>query len=55
MNGIETVLLNYGLAGVVILILYKLISNDLKELKNEIRELKIEIKQLTVVLRGAKA
>ena len=47
---IEEVLLNYGLAGIFILILYKLITNDLKELKEEIKKLNQEIKELRITI-----
>lgn len=43
---LEDVIINYGLAGVVIYIFYKLISNDLNDLKNEIRLLREEITKL---------
>ena len=47
---IEAALLNYGLAGIIILILYKLVSNHLKELEEEIRKLREEIKELRIVI-----
>jgi len=47
---IDEILLNYGLAGIFILILYKLITNDLHELKEEIRKLSQEIKELRICI-----
>ena len=47
---IEVALLNYGLAGIFILILYKLITNDLYELKEEIKKLNQEIKELRITI-----
>ena len=39
-------LINYGLAGVVVYIFYRLISNELHDLKEEIKNLSEEIKAL---------
>lgn len=51
MNGVEDIvvqyIVNYGLAGVVIWIFYKLISNDLQELKDEIKQLREAIEKLS--------
>jgi hypothetical protein len=41
-----TIVVNYGLAGVVVYIFYKLISNELHDLREEIRKLSEEIKAL---------
>jgi hypothetical protein len=41
-----SLLVNYGLAGVVIYIFYTLITNDLRELKNAMSELTREIQLL---------
>jgi tetrahydromethanopterin S-methyltransferase subunit B len=43
-------LLDYGLTGVVILIFYKLISNDIKELKQSIDKLRDTIEELIKVI-----
>jgi Na+/melibiose symporter-like transporter len=51
---IEQTVINYGLAGVVIYIFYKLISNELKDLKEEVRKLRESIDALTKTLRDAK-
>jgi len=51
MNGIETIIVNYGLAGVVIYIFYRLISQDLAELRNEIKALRSDIQSLIVELK----
>lgn len=39
-------LIQYGIAGIVILLLYKLISNDLKEVNTKLEQLTIEIERL---------
>jgi len=41
-----TIVVNYGLAGVVVYIFYKLISNELHDLRDEIKNLSEEIKAL---------
>jgi len=41
-----TIVVNYGLAGVVVYIFYKLISNELHDLREEIKKLSEEIKAL---------
>ena len=51
MNGIESLLINYGLAGVVIYIFYRLISQDLAELRNEIKALRSDIQNLIIELK----
>lgn len=50
---VEYLLLNYGLAGVVVYVFYKLISNDLAELKEEIKALREEIKNLSTVIKNS--
>jgi Na+/melibiose symporter-like transporter len=51
---IEQTVVNYGLAGVVIYIFYKLISNELRELKEEVKKLRESIDALTKTIRNAK-
>jgi Na+/melibiose symporter-like transporter len=51
---IEQTVINYGLAGVVIYIFYKLISNELKDLKEEVKKLRESIDALITTLRDAK-
>jgi Na+/melibiose symporter-like transporter len=51
MNGIESVIINYGLAGVVIYIFYRLISQDLAELRDEIKALRNDIENLIIELK----
>jgi hypothetical protein len=48
---ISTLLINYGLAGVVIYIFYRLISNELRELKEEVAKLREAIEKLTNALK----
>jgi hypothetical protein len=40
------VLMNYGLAGVVIYLLFKLIYNDMKEIKSELKEIRLLLEKL---------
>lgn len=65
MNDILTILIQYGLAGVVIYLFYKLITNDLREfresieselksLRRDIRELVEEIRLLRVEIRRSR-
>jgi hypothetical protein len=51
---IEQTIINYGLAGVVIYIFYKLISNELRELKEEVKKLRESIDALAKTIRNAK-
>jgi tetrahydromethanopterin S-methyltransferase subunit B len=51
---IEQTIVNYGLAGVVIYIFYKLISNELRELKEEVKKLRESIDALIKTLRSTK-
>jgi chaperonin cofactor prefoldin len=64
-NDILTILIQYGLAGVVIYLFYKLITNDLREfresieselksLRRDIRELVEEIRLLRVEIRRSR-
>lgn len=50
MNGIETVILQYGLAGVVVFVFYKLMSDELKELRQAIKELQASVDNLRIVI-----
>ena len=49
MNGLE-VLLNYGIAGLILYVFYRLISNELRELRRKIEELCERIDRLVVVI-----
>jgi len=44
------VLINYGLAGIVVYIFYKLISNDLREVRESIDKLRSTIEELIKVI-----
>jgi hypothetical protein len=39
-------LIQYGIAGVVIYMLFKLINNDMKEVKQELREIRLLLEKL---------
>jgi hypothetical protein len=54
MNDIVTILIQYGLAGVVIYLFYTLITNDLRDLRQDIRELINEIKLLRVEIKNSR-
>jgi hypothetical protein len=43
---IAQTLVQYGLAGVVIYMLFKLINNDMKEVKQELREIRLLLEKL---------
>jgi hypothetical protein len=55
MNGsidfLSQMLVQYGLAGIVVYIFYKLISNDLKDVKASIDQLKQSIEKLAERIR----
>ena len=50
-NALLQYIVNYGLAGVVIYIFYRLISNELKSLKEEIARLRDSIDRLINKIR----
>jgi len=54
MSDIVTILIQYGLAGVVIYLFYTLITNDLRDLRQDIRELINEIKLLRVEIKESR-
>jgi len=49
---LDNTILNFGLAGAVILLFYKLICNELKDLKNSIDRLADKIEQLIATIRA---
>lgn len=51
-NTLTTLIVNYGLAGVVIYIFYSLISNELRELRESIEKLSEKIDRLTAKLEN---
>lgn len=51
---VMNMMLQYGLAGVVIYLLFRIVFNDLTEIKLSLREIREEIRRLREVLeRGA--
>jgi len=48
-NGLE-VLLNYGIAGLILYVFYRLFSNELEKLREKIEELSEKIEKLVVVI-----
>jgi hypothetical protein len=43
-------LLQYGIAGVVIYLLFRIVFNDLVSIKNELQEIKFELRRIREVL-----
>ena len=56
MNGDQmlTILINYGLAGIVVYIFYTLFRNELHELKESIEKLSDKIEKLIILLERAR-
>lgn len=53
-EAIINLLIQYGLAGVVIYLLFRIVFNDLQSIKQELREIKEELRGIRKVLdRGA--
>jgi hypothetical protein len=40
------VLVQYGIAGVVVYLMFKLINNDMKEIKSELKEIRLLLEKL---------
>jgi hypothetical protein len=40
------VLVQYGIAGVVVYLMFKLINNDMKEIKSELKEIRLLLERL---------
>ena len=47
---ISSIILNYGIAGIILIIFYRLMSSELKELRREIVKLNDEIDKLVFLL-----
>jgi hypothetical protein len=45
-------LLQYGLAGVVIYLLFRIVFNDLQSVKSELREIREELRRIREVLES---
>lgn len=45
-----TTLVNYGLAGIVIYLLFRIVFNDLTSIKEELREIKGELRRIKEIL-----
>jgi hypothetical protein len=50
-----TMFIQYGLAGVVIYLLFKIVFNDLAAIQEELREIKEELKKIREVLERGKS
>jgi hypothetical protein len=46
------ILIQYGLAGVVIYLLFRIVFNDLQSVKSELREIKEELRRIREVLEN---
>jgi len=51
---IASMLIQYGLAGIVIYLLFRIVFNDLQSIKNELVEIKEELKKIREVLERGK-
>jgi hypothetical protein len=47
-----TILIQYGLAGVVIYLLFRIVFNDLQSVKSELREIREELRRIREVLEN---
>jgi hypothetical protein len=44
-------MVQYGLAGIVIYLLFRIVFNDLRDIKEELRDIKEELRKLREVLK----
>lgn len=49
-EAIVGLLIQYGLAGIVIYLLFRIVFNDLQSIKNELAEIKTELRRIREVL-----
>jgi hypothetical protein len=49
-NELISIFLNYGIAGLILYVFYKLMSNELRKLNESINSLGLKIERLTVLL-----
>ena len=49
------VLLNYGIAGIILFVFYKLMSNELRELRNSINEMTRKLERLITLLEKSRS
>jgi len=47
-------LMQYGIAGVVIYLLFRIVFNDLQSIRNELAEIKAELRKIREVLERGK-
>ncbi len=52
---ILTMLIQYGLAGIVIYLLFRIVFGDLATIKSELREIREELRRIREVLEYAKS
>ncbi len=50
MNELVAIITNYGIAGLILYVFYKLVSNELRELRSELARLRSSIDKLLTVL-----
>ena len=53
-EAVLNMLIQYGIAGIVIYLLFRIVFNDLQSIKQELREIKEEIRKLREVLEYGK-
>ena len=51
---IVNMLIQYGLAGIVIYLLFRIVFNDLQSIKSELREIREELRRIREVLERVK-
>jgi len=51
-EAVITLILQYGIAGVVIYLLFRIVFNDLHTIKEELREIKTELRRIREVLEN---
>jgi hypothetical protein len=49
-NELISVFLNYGIAGLILYVFYKLMTNELKKLNESINNLSLKIERLTTLI-----
>jgi hypothetical protein len=49
-NELLSIVMNYGIAGLVLYVFYKLMTNELKKLNDSINNLSLKIERLTALI-----
>jgi len=51
-NQIINIFLNYGIAGLILYVFYRLFTNELRDLRNSIEELKKSVDELVITIKS---